>query len=505
MPRAVNAMPISEKLTELAAEAPDFPAIIEVAAGRSSREVTYRCLVDDVRGIADLLRAWNRDLNGAAVVCHPATVSIETTKIILAALCAGVTVLPYAPQLDAEALSGALGNAGLSTRTRYLRVPGSSSSEPGRESAATVHLTRWEHTTEHRRPRYLLTTSGSTGVPKIVPFWNLGDYDPRTIPDLVFRACGWRSGQRQLITLPIHHIGTVAALVQGVLDRNQIVLAKPMEPEDLLNTIADHRIGWLMVTPHYMKALLPAATRDPQRLKSLTGILHTALPCPAPLKQAWIDLLGGERVFEMYGGTEGVGVTVINGSEWLAKPGSVGRGLLTHLRIGDVPGQAQGAGGIGRIYLRRLGAAGRARSAAPWLRHTDDGYVSLGDMGWLDEDGYLYVFDRAANRAATSSGVMWLGRLSLVLRTHPDVLDAECVALTGAERDTTGALLVLRDSVAELDLPAIQSFCASRIKDHELPEVCIRVTEIPRSEIGKPDAVAIRKIFDRKGFRATGA
>ncbi|WP_280724632.1 AMP-binding protein [Kitasatospora sp. MAA4] len=496
-------MSTSERLAELAVEAPDFPAIIEVAAGGSSREITYRRLADDVSGIADLLRSWNREMDGDAVVCHPATVSLETTKIILAALCAGVTVLPYAPQLDTEVLSSVLGNAGLSTRTRYVQVPGSS--EIGQESAIAVHLTRWERTAERRRPRYLLTTSGSTGIPKVVPFWNLGEYDPRVIPDIVFRSCGWQTGQRQLVTLPIYHIGTVAALVQGVLDRNQIVLAKLMEPEDLLDTIADHRIDWLMVTPNYMKTLLPAATRDPGRLTSLNGILHTALPCPAPLKQAWIDLLGGERVFEMYGGTEGVGVTVINGSEWMAKPGSVGRGLLTHLRIGDAQGQERGADGIGRIYLRRLGVADRARSATPWLQHTTDGFVSLGDMGWVDQDGYLYVFDRAANQAATASGVTWLGRLSLILRTHPDVLDAECVALTGAEGVEIGALLVLHDSVADLDPSAIRDFCASRINDHEFPQICLRVAEIPRSEIGKPDAVAITRIFDREVLRDTRA
>ncbi|MCX5195919.1 AMP-binding protein [Streptomyces sp. NBC_00249] len=375
-----------------------------------------------------------------------------------------------------------------------MQVPGTSIS--GGDSAAVVHLSRWSRETGEQRPRYLLATSGSTGIPKIVPFWDFGSYDPRTVPDLVFRACGWQSGQKQLLTLPIYHIGTVAALVQGVLDGNQLFLANRLDPEDLLTAISECRIEWLMLTPNYLRSLLPAAERHPERLSSLRGLLHTALPCPAPLKHAWLGLLGGERLFEMYGGTEGVGVTVISGSEWLAKPGSVGRGLLTEIRIGDPQGQERVEDGIGRIYLRRLGGSARDRSATPWLQSTSDGFVSLGDMGWVDEDGYLYVFDRAANRAATATGVAWLGRLSLVLRTHPDILDAECIALPGAGDGETGVLLVPRDPVAGFDLSEVQRFCAAQLDGQELPRTCLRVDGIPRSEIGKPDAVAIKAIFN---------
>ncbi|MER7756684.1 AMP-binding protein [Kitasatospora sp. NPDC097643] len=497
MRRGTGVLSISERLAELAAEAPDHPAIIEGVTGGSYREITYQRLFEEVSALAGLFGSWNRDMDGDAVVCHPASLSIETAKIILAALCAGVTVLPHAPRIDTEVLSSALGRAGLSGRTRPARIPGSPGTDQG--PGATVRITRWERPTEGRRPRYLLATSGSTGIPKLVPFQNFGSYDPRAVPDIVFRTCKWRSGQKQLIMLPLYHIGTMAALVQGVLDRNQVFLASHHDPEELLGAIAEHRIEWLMLTPNYMRHLLPAAVRRPERLDSLNGVLHTALPCPAPLKQAWLDLLGGERVFEMYGGTEGVGVTVISGSEWTAKPGSVGRGLLTEIRIGDARGLERGEDGIGKIYLRRFGASARTRSATPWLQSTSDGFVSLGDMGWVDEDGYLYVFDRAANQTATASGVTWLGRLSLVLRTHPDILDAECVALTDAGRVDVGMLLVTRDPRAVPDLAELERFCAAQAGGHEFPRIHVQVAEIPRSEIGKPDATAIKAIFDSTG------
>ncbi|MGW6913107.1 class I adenylate-forming enzyme family protein [Kitasatospora sp. NPDC054939] len=499
MRRGTGGLSISDRLAHLAAEAPDHPAIVEGVTGGSYREVTYRRLFEEVSELAELFGSWNRDMDGDAVVCHPASLSIGTAEIILAALCAGVTVLPHAPGMDADVLSGALGRAGLSGDTRPVRLPGPPGTDRG--PGDTVRIARWERPAEGRRPRYLLATSGSTGIPKLVPFQNFGSYDPRAVPDIVFRTCKWRSGQKQLIMLPLYHIGTMAALVQGVLDRNQVFLASHHDPEELLGAIAEHRIEWLMLTPNYMRHLLAAAERRPECLDSLNGVLHTALPCPAPLKQAWLDLLGGERLFEMYGGTEGVGVTVISGSEWLEKPGSVGRGLLTEVRIGDARGLERDEDGIGRIYLRRFGASARTRSATPWLRTTSDGFVSLGDLGWVDEDGYLFVFDRAANRAATAGGVTWLGRLSLLLRTHPDILDAECVALTDADRVEVGMLLVTRDPRAVPDLAELERFCAARAGGHEFPRIHLQVEEIPRSEIGKPDATAIRAVFDSAGPR----
>ncbi|WP_329579266.1 acyl--CoA ligase [Kitasatospora sp. NBC_01250] len=501
MRRGTGVQSISERLSELAAETPDRPAITELAAGGTYREITYRRLFEDVSALAGLFDSWNRDMDGDAVICHPASVSIESAKTILAALCAGVTVLPHAPLIDAEVLSSALSRAGLSGHLRSVRMPGAPETDQG--PGATVRMTRWEHPAEGRRPHYLLATSGSTGIPKLVPFRNFGGYDPRAVPDVVFRTCKWQSGQKQLIVLPIYHIGTVAALIQGVLDRNQLFLANQLDPEEMLDAIADRRIEWLMLTPNYLRHLLPAAARRPERLNSLNGLLHTALPCPAPLKQAWLDLLGGERVFEMYGGTEGVGVTVISGSEWLAKPGSVGRGLLTDIRIGDAQGLERGEDGIGQIYLRRFGASARTHAATPWLRSTSDGFVSLGDMGWVDEDGYLYVFDRAANQTATASGVAWLGRLSLVLRTHPDILDAECIALTDDGQVDVGMLLVTRDPRAVPDLAELERFCATQAGGHRFPRIHLQVAEIPRSEIGKPDATAIRAIFSSAGSRET--
>ncbi|MER5635913.1 AMP-binding protein [Kitasatospora sp. NPDC002227] len=489
MLRRENVKPISARLAELAAGTPDRPAVVELTAGGEFREISYRDLVRAVSELAEVFRAWAGD--GAGVICLPATVSAASAKIILAALCAGVTIFPHTPGLEGETLAEALGRAGIDPRSRPASVPGVR--EPGSDTEVAVRLARWSARSDGSRPRYLLATSGSTGVPKLVPFHNLGEYDARTVPDLVFRACGWRAGQRQLLTLPVHHIGTVAALVQGVLDRNQLYLAHRLDSQELLGAIEEHRIEWLMLTPNYLRSLLPLAERSPGSLSSLRGLLHTALPCPAPLKHAWVALLGGDRLFEMYGGTEGVGVTVISGTEWLARPGSVGRGLLTEIRIDDGP--EQGEGGVGRIYLRRLGGAARARQVAHWLPSTPDGFVSLGDLGWLDEDGYLYVFDRAANRAVTATGVAWLGRLSLVLRAHPGIQDAECILLGDAEGEA-GVLLVPRDATAGLDLAEVRSFCAAQLGSREFPQVCLQVGEIPRSEIGKPDAVAIKAVFD---------
>ena len=119
-----------------------------------------------------------------------------------------------------------------------------------------------------------------------------------------------------------------------------------------------------------------------------------AAPMPPWLKEAWIEWLGPERIFEFYGGTEGQGATTITGTEWLAHRGSVGRPTLSEMRILDEAGGELPPGEVGEIYMRRLHAEASYHYLGAQAREAGERWESIGDFGWMDADGYLYLADR---------------------------------------------------------------------------------------------------------------
>jgi len=123
-------------------------------------------------------------------------------------------------------------------------------------------------------------------------------------------------------------------------------------------------------------------------------VWHLGEPCPEWLKQVWIDWLGPERIFELYGGTEAQASTVITGVEWLKHRGSVGRVASGEIKILDVDGNPVPVGEMGEVWMRRTREAATYRYVGAEPRRTADGWESLGNMGYLDEDGYLYLGDR---------------------------------------------------------------------------------------------------------------
>jgi bile acid-coenzyme A ligase len=513
---------IAARLDNLAAIDPRRVALAEVTAGGVVTTVTISQFAEDVRLLAGTLAESYDGLGCRAVFCHPASNSISSATTILAALQAGLPIFPHTTRFDQETLARILRAAGI-TGDNTLLPTGA-----GNTDHQLGEMVAWPDPPYPSPPTYLLASSGSTGLPKLVPFWNHREYDPRAVPDVVFRSCRWRDMTTQMMVLPLYHIAPISALLQGLLDGKTTVLCHDLEPDLIVETMERMEIEWSLLTPDYMRELLPAAQRNPERLRSLRAILHSAFACPADLKRSWLDLLGPARVYEMYGGTEGVGVTLISGSDWLARPGSVGRGVLTSVRIVDDQGIPLPANRVGRVHLRRLGARSDAIHRAALLDPDRDGFVGLGDLGWIDDDGFLYIVDRTANEVQSGDGVAWLGQISAALRSHPDVMDAECVALDpvgsvgradgGVEEelksgDMLCAVVVLRDDV-DLDPDGLRRHCAARLvrsDDRPVPEAVaggrlssgavaagrLRFTvvpSIPRSEIGKPDRIALERL-----------
>ena len=159
-------------------------------------------------------------------------------------------------------------------------------------------------------------------------------------------------------------------------------------------------------------------------------MLHTAARCDADTKRGWIDLLGPERVYELYGATEGIGVTLARGDEWLARPGTVGRGVLTQLRVLDDPGAPVPPGTTGTVFMRTPQRVSRSDYVSEQaIRTTPDGFATVGDHGRLDRDGYLYLEPRDHDIINVGGEKVDPDEVEAALRDHPAVVDAVAVAV----------------------------------------------------------------------------
>jgi bile acid-coenzyme A ligase len=204
------------------------------------------------------------------------------------------------------------------------------------------------------------------------------------------------------------------------------------------------------------------------------------------LKRRWLELLGAERVFEMYGATEGIGVTIARGDEWLHRPGTVGRGFFTHVRVLDERGRAVPAGGTGLVYLRSGASARRVYlDRRDRLLTTVDNFVSVGDRGRLDPAGYLYLTSRQATRIQVGGETVDPTEVEYVLTEHPGVLDAAVIGVPDERLGESLAALVV--STGSEDRRSIRDFLRSRLARHKVPRTIRYVTELPRTDAGKLD------------------
>jgi bile acid-coenzyme A ligase len=290
-----------------------------------------------------------------------------------------------------------------------------------------------------------VATSGSTGEPKIVA---------ATAPALVDPdrpATGFLPKDAvQLVTAPLHRSAPFTYAFRGLTSGHTLVLSGATDPAAWLTAVAEHRVTWTMTSPAFLHRLmmLPQEVRDRADLSSLETLLHIGAPCPEPLKRAVIGWLGPERVVEVYAGSESNGLTVIGGDEWLAHPGSVGRGSAgpggTQVTVRDEAGHDLPAGAVGQVWLRR-GTTPSYRYLGGRSRRDADGWDTLGDLGFLDGDGYLHIVGRAADVVVREGVPSHPSQTEATALLSPRVRDAVAFGFPGADGRTALGVVVETD------------------------------------------------------------
>lgn len=475
------AQSVRRRIADIARAEPDRTALVGFGTDLAEQVMSWREFAGRVADAAGALHAMlDRSTRSCAVV--PAGNTLPAAIGIAAALAAEVPVFPLnpgTPPAERDALLRLLGRRFehgylLDAELRPQRMDLPAGPEPPAGQSSTV--------------AYLLATGASTGIPKISARPGPLRYDPGRTPSLVIRQTGWRTGQRQLIVGPLYHAAPFTALIDALLDCNTVVLQSFFAPRWTAELVRRYAIEWVQLTPTHMREILRCPDLDPAAFASLRAMLHTASRCDADTKRGWIDLIGPERVYELYGATEGIGVTLVRGDEWLARPGTAGRGFLTQIRILDGAGNAVPPGTAGAVYMRtplRVGRSDYVNDQA--IRTTPDGFATVGDRGRVDRDGYLYLEPRDHDTINVGGEKVDPDEVEAALRDHPAVVDAVAVAVPhGTLGSVVGAHVVLIPG-ANVRRAELAAHCGRRLAGYKIPKQFTFVDQVPRSAAGKAE------------------
>jgi bile acid-coenzyme A ligase len=339
-------------------------------------------------------------------------------------------------------------------------------------------------------PRHaiVLASGGTTGRAKLIVDPTLRQPTSPARRLSVTARLNWSADQTQLVIGRLHHAAPLTFFLRGLIDRNRLVVPQRFAPSIAARLITEQRVHWLQATPLQLQRMAAWLQRHPADTGSLRGVLHMSAPCPPPVKRFWIDQTGPDRVFEIYGATEGIGMTVARGDEWLARPGTVGKGFFTQLRILDETMTPLPPGRSGLVFLRSLAASpSRYLREGGGLQMSPDGFCSLGDHGHLDEQGYLYLEPRRVDMMNVAGENVYPSEVEAVLTRCPGIADA---AVTGVADDRLGtrpvAFITCWPGV-QLSERDVIGFCLQYLSRFKLPKRVLVVDEIPYSSAGKID------------------
>jgi long-chain acyl-CoA synthetase len=338
-------------------------------------------------------------------------------------------------------------------------------------------------------PGSMIYTSGTTGNPKGVK------RKPATGEQLTIGArigmdlYGFKPSARGVLTGPLYHIAPNTFGLYLAAAGDLLVMQPRFDPRELLAMIDEYRITTLNVVPTMFVRLLeiPEDERAQYDLSSLERVVHNAAPCPIPVKKAMIEWWG-PVIHELYGGTESGPATACNSDEWLAHPGTVGRaveGVAIHIL--DIDGRRLAPGETGEVYVEstinsEFTYHGRADERAD-IEH--EGLITLGDVGHLDEDGYLYLSDRKKDMIISGGVNIYPAEIEAALISIEAVADC---AVFGIPHDEFGevphAVVQVRDGHTA-DAAAIRSELIEHLAKYKVPRTIDFVDELPREDTGK--------------------
>jgi bile acid-coenzyme A ligase len=472
---------IGERMKEIVAQKPDAPAITSQDVTRTWRELHLRTnrmargmLAEGVK-FGDFVTIALPNGNGFIEACYAAW------KI-------GATPQPVSSRLPAGELAAIieLANSPIVVSDTPMQSPRPVVSVEELLAASTDD----GDLPEAIAPSYKAPTSGgSTGRPKLIVSGTRGVTVKGGMEGSFWRYDG---SSTVLMPGPLYHNGPFGC-VFGALNAGAHVIVMPkFDAEATLRDIARYKADWIYLVPTMMSRIWRLPNREQFDVSSLKTLWHLAAPCPPHLKEAYIHWLGGDTIMELYAGTEAQCVTVITGTEWMNHRGSVGRVMGGgRMAAFSADGKELPTGEVGEIYmLRDPSLPPSYRYIGAEARILPGGWESLGDIGYFDADGYLYLADRRTDMILVGGANVYPAEIEAALDEHPLVASS---AVIGLPHDELGnqvhAIVQPRPG---LDLDDLQKHLADRLVIYKRPRTFELVDENVRDDAGKVRRTALR-------------
>ena len=439
-------IPFGTKLAELAEQRRDEPAVTIVALDGTAHLLTFGEL--DARA-----NQWGRALaaNGADTGSLVALAIPNSQHLVLATLgCWKIGAVPIPMHWDLPEWER--------NRVREVIDP----------AVVVDEKSRWEldaraaGESESPLPTAVSPTangicsSGSTGVPKVILNMAPSLWTPQHGEPFLSNWTPVAQPQTIMVPAPMYHTNGFATFL-FLLAGDHLVVLEKFDAALVLDVVERYRITNFTATPTMLARIAARPDVRQRDLSSVVFILQGAAVMPPSLAQTWFELLSPEQIVTAYGMTENLGLTALRGDEWLAHPGSVGRGFRdTEIRILDANKRSLGPDEDGDVYLRAPMSAGyRYLGGAPPLPSTDDGFRSAGDIGHLDADGYLYIIDRRVDMIITGGANVFPAEVESALAGHPGIADVVVIGLADPQWGRrVHAVVQLADPTTPLTEPA---------------------------------------------------
>lgn len=473
------------RLSDLAAMQPEATAFVFVTTAGEERRISRQELDQRSNRIARALAAGGVGQGDMVTIELPN--SVEHIAIAFGAWKLGAGVLPLRWDLPAWERARVLGVAGSAV------VVGSRSED---EQWPVVAAEALEDPTVSAEPvpdripdpARAIASSGSTGTPKVICASGSGTFALENIENSAVTALGQRPGQIQLVPAPLYHTNGSLITYTALLHGQSLIVMERFIAELALELIERHGVNTLTATTIMLQRMARSPDVTRRDLRSVESLLHGGAPLPEWLARFWIERLGPNRFFAAFGSSENAGACFVRGDEWLQRPGTVGRPVNTELRIRDENGRELPSGEVGMIHVRRPGQTSPVftylgdvpASTGP------DRFTVLGDLGWVDDDGYLYLADRRVDMIISGGANVYPAEVEGALTEHAGVADAVVIGLPDEEwGERVHAVVQPTDPAHPPTADELRAYCRERLASHKVPKTVELVVGLPRTEAGK--------------------
>ena len=332
-----------------------------------------------------------------------------------------------------------------------------------------------------------ICSSGSTGTPKVIVAALPSLHNPVFSTPMAEQWFPVPRPQTVLVLAPMYHVNAFATL-HMLMAGDKLVVMQKFDGARALELIEKHRISTFTCTPTMLQRMADSVGADDRDLSSIVWINQGAAPMPPSLVRRWATLIDPMRLIMAYGMTEGLGITALTGAEWMEHEGSVGRGQRgTEVRILDPEGGEVPVGEIGDIYLRSPSYGGSILIGdQPQPTKTDDGFVTVGDVGYVDAEGYLFIIDRRVDMIISGGANVFPAEVETALIDHPQIADVVVIGLKDEEWGRrVHAIVEPADPAAPPSADEVIAYAKSKLMPYKVPKSVELVDAIPRSAATK--------------------